>query len=182
MLRLFASSTEMMSADTYPTLSSYIPLISFLREMCETFENKYRNDEDEDENNKTLNVNSKAISAFVISLNENFKERFEFVNFENEPLLFSMLIDPRYKMEIIECKKETSVATIKLKYKTILLWKKYIQEHDSSSEATDNEEKSQESQEGKMCSTLFVKLYPFKMVSVISIVDQAGHLVVLIKL
>ena len=117
----------MMSGEKYPTASSYLPVINIISEKCKTL---ISNHYDED-----LCTEEREFANALLS---SLTSRFAFVNIDNEPLLFAMLLDPRYKFEFINLKDDIITAKIKLKWKTINLWKKY-KNYNSSSDESDNE-------------------------------------------
>ena len=84
-LEPFKTATIMLNGDPYPTSSHYFPIVTLLRDMC--------CESATSDNQREVDLAQNLYQGVI--------ERFNFVNMENEHLLFAMLLDPRYKNKIL---------------------------------------------------------------------------------
>lgn len=92
-------ATVIMSSESYPTLSQYMPIVDMLKKATE---------------NDTIDVNMEidAVTSATESdredrnnlatlLSSSLKFRFSFVDMDNDTLLFAMILDPHFKDRLI---------------------------------------------------------------------------------
>ena len=89
-------ATVLMSGDSYPTLSQYMPVIEMLK-MALSSEDAMK----VDENSKTSDPDDFDASLYVA-----IRQRFQFVDSDNDPLVFAMLLDPRFKDRFLTTSSE----------------------------------------------------------------------------
>lgn len=104
-------ATVLMSGDTYPGLSQYIPVIETLKKAAVTHDTEMEIDEENSNEN-----------ALVRSLCVALQQRFAFAATHNDPMVFAMILDPRYKDRFIPSATEKHDVIKRLKWKVQLLY------------------------------------------------------------
>lgn len=98
-LQPFYEATECMSGSKYPTLSMTIPVLLFIRDALENFEEKSKDD---------LPL---IIRSYIISL-KNLRNRFDLIQ-KSELYIKAMVLDPRFRRLLLnDSETETIIEAI----------------------------------------------------------------------